>query len=387
MLRTLFKTAQLRFTTTVRSLSFAIFLAGGLLMSPATVVAQPENCHNQPVAMEVPDPQAFVTAQSPAICWNGDGNVLPTGDVPDGGYLRSGSGVRLDAAAHTTGTCYQYTFDWYHYTCNYSGIAEIQPLWKVDTGFTAPDGTGYPVTFGAPYPSRDLDTRTGSGFLATFGTVGAYDIATQSLAYNTTCTDVMFSNVVRQAVNVVSCLPNWKLDAGQLDRFPTDGDISVAYPSSLDDAVRPAITSWNNELAKFGLTSLHFTPAPDTGCAVANAHCVSVDIQLSADDPTACGWRYTPAAPAGVYTQRSQIHLKPGFASWPSLAGKIWTVSHEFGHLLGLDHQGADCSPSGSVMHNPDKCGDDNSATSATDDDAVAVAKTVYGPGSRIKCG
>ena len=86
------------------------------------------------------------------------------------------------------------------------------------------------------------------------------------------------------------------------------------------------------------------------------------------------------------------VSWRDTFTDHPAPA-QNWTVAHEVGHLLDLilDEQGllgtnALCADSGSVMHAPANCGDVGSAMCPTDSDALAVAKTVYGPGPRISC-
>src|SRR5262245_7023839 len=86
-------------------------------------------------------------------------------------------------------------------------------------------------------------------------------------------------------------------------------------------------------------------------------HCVTVDVLTSPDNPIACGWRSSNSVVDGVYDHRSQVHLKPGYDSWP-LAAQNWAVAHEFGHLLGLDVP--DCEALASVMHDPITCGADS---------------------------
>ncbi len=356
----------------------------------------PQDCHHVPVAMDLPDPQGFIAAASPATCTDGTGNSVSNVDLPSGVYLKAGIPIRIDTEAHTTGTCFQYAFDWWNYVCYYSGIAEMQPLWKDDVFTTPPSPPGSTNTFYAPYPSRSLDTRNGQGLQTGFTAIGEYVFGFQSGAYPTVCTDVMYSLLVPKTAVIVACAPQWRPnDAGSLLRFPTDGqEIAVVYSTensnALDAAVRPAIQSWNDVLGRAGLTSPHFTPTPGGSCALNDPHCIVVDVQTSPSEPTACGWRYSPNSQTGVYTQRSMIHLRPGYNGWPP-AAQNWTVAHELGHLLDLNEQGflgtnALCADSGSVMHAPATCGDVGSATGPTDSDALAVAKTPYGSGPRISC-
>jgi hypothetical protein len=188
----------------------------------------------------------------------------------------------------------------------------------------------------------------------------------------------------------VSCLPKWRLDNGYLDRFPTDENIIVTYDSNdtnLDAAVRPAIERLNDLLSDLGLSVPYFDVAPGTACATNDAHCVTVDMQNSAINPAACGWRYSEAGTNGVYTYKNQVHIRNGYSEWP-IEAQNWAISQEFLHLLGLDDQDSSCANSGSAMHPPVTCGNYTGyATLPTLSDVLPVVKTVYQSAPRTTCG
>jgi hypothetical protein len=331
------------------------------------------------------DPEGFFTVPSPAVCRDETGNVTSDRTLPDGGYLKLGTDFRTDTAANVTGTCLVRTWDpLFEMICR-SWWTELVTLINV-TLWTYPPTQPASYAFApAPNGATSLDTRTGQGFVGSLSEVGTYRFTFKSSAFSTTCTPWLNSSIVERRLNAVSCLPTWRFVEGILNRFPVDGtDITVGYADNLDDAVRPAINAWNAKLAQWGL-ALHFEPTPGAGCAPIDAHCGSVGVMTSPDEPVVCGWRRSPPGVNGVYTQRSEVYLKPGWDSW-TVPVQNGTIAHEFGHLLGLaDAQ--NCDPLTSIMNPQTVCGGTTIATSPTDNDAMAVAKTVYQFGSRKTCG
>lgn len=239
----------------------------------------------------------------------------------------------------------------------------------------------------------NYDTRTGlgSGSLGLGGVgEGEYKFTFQTNIFPTGCHFQTDSGITESHLNSVTCLPTWNFDMyGNIGRFPQDGaPIIIGYTASLDAVARPAIDEWQNKLSRAGL-NLQLTPAPGVGCAVVDAHCITID-SMTCPDPfaNACGCTSPPSGPDGLYGNRSIIHLRPGFGSWPAEA-QTSVIAHEMGHLFGLAHQ-QNCSETSTVMHTLDElglpCGSVPQATRPTNSDAVPVAKTVYSNGSRKVC-
>ncbi len=90
-----------------------------LVVESPTVAGQgPWDCHHVPVAMDLPDPQGFIAAPLPALCTEGiGGGGVSNSNLPDGVYIKAGTPLRIDTEAHTTGTWYQYAFDWWTWIC------------------------------------------------------------------------------------------------------------------------------------------------------------------------------------------------------------------------------------------------------------------------------
>lgn len=355
-----------------------------LLFVAAVAVVSAQWSYQVLVPQVTGTPNGIFSVPSPATCSDG------THTLPDGGYLKGGGSFTTDTTSTNDGYCQNYLYG-SPYNVSPHGIVyiysyEYVPDYPYPLGPTIFWTAQWPYAYPLEYDTRS-PTGGGSGsYTNQIGSApGVYRFTFQSTNETTGCNFPQYSAEASKTINVVSCLPKWKLDGGNLDRFPTDGtDITVGYPSSLDSVVRPAIEAWNTQLSALGLTAPHFVPAPSTSCAANDPHCVSVDVQTSGDDPTACGWRYTPPAPNGVYTYSSKVYLKPGYNNWSTDAQKA-TVAHEFGHLLGLDNQGTDCADSASVMRTPVTCG--GLATMPTVSDALAIVKTVYQSSPRTTCG
>lgn len=228
---------ELRWASGARSATFALVIAVDVFARPVTVSCQgPGDCHHVPDQMNLPDPQGRAKLlPTDAICT--DNNYTDTGiqTVPDGGYLKAGIGIRIDTEAHTTGTCYQYMFNWWLWTCQYSGIAEMQPLQKVDIYLIPPSALPTHIELGAAYPSRSLSTFDGDGIIrTTLDILGEHKFTFQSTAYGTACTDVMTSNLITRTVNVLQCGPHFSVDQGTPLHLPL-GLVHVYVPSDLYD--------------------------------------------------------------------------------------------------------------------------------------------------------
>ncbi len=238
----------------------------------------------------------------------------------------------------------------------------------------------------ANYHYQTLDTRPGQGVQLYPSEIGRYRFTFQSSAYATNCTAAADSSLTEKTLNVTGCLPTWAKDAnGNLDQFPADGTpIKVMYPANLDGPVRAGITAWNNRLAQWGLNNVQLA-ASSGGCAVTDPYCISIDSKIL-DDPTACGSFQGFPGNNGVYTNRSLVWLKNGYDNWTS-DFQQWVIDHEIGHLLGLNHADS-CSIGTSVMKRT-SCGGDigSNSITATDNDAMAVARTVYQGGPQKTCG
>src|SRR5262249_28820693 len=126
----------------------------------------------------------------------------------------------------------------------------------------------------APYPSRSLDTRPLQIYGTTLSELGEHQLAFQSTAYGTACTDTMSSAVVHKTVNVLQCGPHFSTFGGaplhvaatSIDVYVPD-DMYALWDPSLDEGpLKNAVDDWNDALGDLGL-SLNLTTTQCSGGA------------------------------------------------------------------------------------------------------------------------
>jgi hypothetical protein len=167
-----------------------------------------------------------------------------------------------------------------------------------------------------------------------------------------------------------------------LRRFQS-GVIKLVYPSILDgvvaqatDGVRPYVPGRTFQLL------------PGGACEDADGNCIRVGVNLfSCKNPTACGCGQRGAASAETYTHASRISLRN---NWEDDRFKVWVISHELAHILGLEERAdAPCAPASTVMNSEADCNvvPDGQAILATSSDGIAIADGMYGNGMLKTCG
>jgi hypothetical protein len=207
--------------------------AACVLTTQARVQCQggPESCVPVEVDATTPAPQGFVTALSPTLC-SDDNGLLPGDDlsVPDGGYVKVGSPIRIDTAAHVTGRCDYYGWVYWGWYCAYWQTQQ-RTVAFVDISLEPPSLLTSHWREYAPYNSQSLDTRPGSGYGVTLAEAGSYRATFQSTVYPTNCGGSTQSPQSETGINAVACTPKWNVDgSGNLNHFPTDvAEIDIAY--------------------------------------------------------------------------------------------------------------------------------------------------------------
>ncbi len=221
--------------------------------------------------------------------------------------------------------------------------------------------------------------------------VGNSTITQWSSIYTTACNLTPNSVVVQRPLVVVNCLPRWNLQNDEIDRFPLplndQTPLRIGYPAAIEADVQAAANGWRDRLAAAGLNiTLQFLP--DGACT--GAQCILIEPGLHPTNPLTCSWNIAGYGPGAEYTVPSRIRLRQyEYADWNS-APRRTMLSHELGHLFGLEELNDTCAQSASDMH-PDPTPEWNTVGTmpplATDTDALPVANTVYGGGSRNVCG
>jgi hypothetical protein len=390
---------QERWYSIARSTAFALIITVDIFARPIIVSCQPSNCNHVPENMELPNPQGWVKMlPENSTCTDNSYLDMHTENVPNGAYLKAGMPVRIDTEAHTTGTCYQYMFNWWLWQCQYSGIAEMQALQKVDIFSTPPGLLTTHTTHNASYPSRSLDTRNLQLVGTIMGELGEWTFTFQSTAYATACTLAMSSNVITKTVNVLQCGPKFWESGGQVLHLPATtieiyvpNDMYILWNPAIDEGpLRDVVNAYNNiaALRDLGL-NLHLTTTPCSGGA-----CILLQHGPMRESDDAC-------AETGLYPSGSSRPAEmtltdgnqdPPVAPWNLMGDDFqrYLLAHEIGHTLGLGHPvlDDDCwSAEQSVMTPPNICGQFVDHFTPTINDISPILKSVFGSGTKTKCG
>jgi Dual-action HEIGH metallo-peptidase len=174
--------------------------------------------------------------------------------------------------------------------------------------------------------------------------------------------------------NVVKCEPfffatNEHLDAAEIDiLLPSNSQ----YSAGLNDA----IADWNSKLAG---TGVHFN-RKTTSCTTTGPHCVNV---IPDTTILICGYGGPGGTNANGVAQNPVIKINSNFTF--TVTGLQRTFAHEIGHLLGMDNY-LPCPKNDAVMQEQFYC-DQNEMANVTTSDWLPVVKSVYGGGTKSRCG
>lgn len=343
----------------------------------------------QPRDANIPDPEGFFTAPSTTVCRDPNGTLTSDKSVPDGGFVKQYTTVRIDTAATVQGAC-----DWYNGGVFYK--TEMRNVSSVSVRQYPPTLLPWHQPVYTNGYSQSLDTRvpgtTSGPTSGSHSEIGSYLYTWKTFAMSTNCMITpTASALVEKRINVVACLPDWKEPdaSGNVPKFPT-GEITIAYPASLAGPVEAAITAWSSRLAGTGVV---FRGVLNGSCPTLGGNCVAVStIGQCPDLPTACGCSLRGSSTSGTYTHVGNIWV-PAVSRTESVTDlfREWVIAHELGHLLGLKHKEDTSCPTSTVMNTVPStvCGTIPSGqpTSPTSSDGSAITNGVYGNASRKTCG
>jgi hypothetical protein len=273
------------------------------------------------------------------------------------------------------------------------GLGYYDPMWPTWLNPISPIYSSTPE-------NHDLDSRIpgtsspppdGRGFTPYY--VGRYALVQQSnldpTACNMTPTTVQWS----MALKSVDCLPTFRTQPnGTIIRVPNDATrVSIVAPFGpthpITIAIEAAAKAWNAALVSWGESPIFDETAQTTLCTGSQGgHCVNVVIQHYPDAPLVCAAaERDPGGEDGIVDNNARIYIRPDYSTDPTYLRHL--LSQELGHLLGLDD--AVCGIN-SVMSGIAACNSLGTPptvpSSPTPSDALPVADTSYGPGSRATC-
>ena len=288
------------------------------------------------VAVDVtsPDPQGFVSVVSPAMCSDGDNAV------PDDGFVKGGTAIKIDAHATVTGVCQH----------RYGSIVAQQWLRGISAigiTYVTPVGSEYSPRFPSGSYVQDYDTRApngGYGSLSkTPGITGTYRIDFQTHFDFTNCQiQPTTSAVVSTVFHVVPCEPEWYLAGNpsvqvHLPRSTITLYVPPAMWSKMVGTNIPAtgpaalaVSDWNTKMAGTGLT-----------IEIDNAPCGSggdcIEMETTNDSIDGCA----EFAPSSINLTTGEIQgasaMRFPASTWAAASDARLrrTVAHELGHALG----------------------------------------------------
>ena len=317
-----------------------------------------------------------------------------------GSYVRRYVGYKIHTVASATGQCQIMLPCGFGEQCTckpgtlqYRGVAgvgnsETNAYGSFSIGPIYPDAPSHVQFMDSQVPGTTIpEGRNWTPFFVAYSTITQWS----SIAV-TTCNLTPNTIGVQRSLAVVNCLPLWNVQSnGEIQRFPlplTDPQpLQIACPPAVEADVQAAANGWRNRLAAAGL-NINYQWLPGSTCT--GPRCIIIEPGLHPTNPLTCAWNIGGYGPGEEYTVPSRIRLRQyEYAGWNS-APRMAMLSHELGHLFGLEELNDPCAQSASVMH-PDPTPDcptvGNLPPLPTDTDALPVANTVYGSGSRLVCG
>jgi hypothetical protein len=311
--------------------------------------------------LDLPNPQGFVTALSPAVCR--EGNVTTDQNVPDGGFVRAltqtptyyGTDVKIDSATGAvTGHCDVY--NWGHYaSTQYRYINAIKLTLYPPVSLSS----YHPLWGPWPPPQTDPeshDTRNAPPGSGPFGTRlsewGEHRFTFQTTVSATGCNFPTSSGITELFTNAVTCKPIWWRHpvSGKIFRVPPTAVHVYINPSMWEQLAGPAMDAANDWNAKLAGTGVTFEIVNyDCGGPTGGGDCAIVQ---EGDVAGGCAETLGP----DMWDGSTGVRTTPGYIVLPTNVDRYWrnrsadrlkrTMSHELGHLLGLGDYDDACQTS-----------------------------------------
>jgi hypothetical protein len=364
----------------LQSIGFVIVCAVGVFTSPIDVVCQ-AGCGSTAVNVSTPLPQGFFSVSSPTAC-----------TLPDGGYLKINTSLRVDTKAEITGTCDIKYWDISYATCYYLYTTTLPLNWVTIT--TSPPTQPPSVDRAwAQYASQSLDTRSGQGLNTTPTQEGQYLFSFQSQTGATNCTDPTTSNTIVKRINVTQCKPTWFVNPDNTINYHAPlGDITIAVPVGYGAAQAPAeaaAAAWSTALGR------SITVKANSTCSAGDPLCVQLKNDHGSDElDTGCASQGTASYnSAGEWIGATSIRFMPDWSgAHPDVLQRI--IAHELGHYFGLFNRlDASCGSADTVMgYSPTACYSTTAPPEGTllgpsASDTFVIQNSVYGDNVRTTCG
>jgi hypothetical protein len=319
----------------------SVALALAVVALPQAVIPAQAQQYVPVPPIDTPPPEAFFIVPAPAVCR--EGAVVTDQTLPDGGFLRLFTQVKVHMKGSATGAC-----DWY-----FDGqfwLRQNRTIAVMTIDQMSPTSWRQPV-YSNIGPVHNLDTRipgetAPAGATTSFNEVGPHSFILQTTAIKTNCQIPQFSPYTFASLNAVSCTPAW-VKAQKIIHAPP-GTLSIYIPPSmwaqLSGPAIAAAAEWSDALVTVDVVQ--------SDCGL-GGNCVRV-----VEVPTVSGGCaettppvYDPATGEVSGVREIRLPTSPSSRDWrqrtPTRLER--TMGHEFGHLKGLFHPPG-CSIADSIM-------------------------------------